>query len=182
MVALDISARPKLRSVYKMSVAAGRLLSLVLFPAAIGAACTNTPHPLAVTASDGPIIASYDHAAATTTLAGYTSATASSSVAPSATVIANGTLPACKPVQYDFPAGTGGNATRAAAVKEAYLYAWDAYAEYAFGYDELQPLSKGATNDWCEYCPDLRILGLGPCRIVQWLKHECTRWMGRNDC
>lgn len=38
--------------------------------------------------------------------------------------------------------------TRATAIKEAYQYAWDAYVEYAWGYDELQPLSKKGTNDW----------------------------------
>ncbi|KAF3768668.1 family 47 glycoside hydrolase [Cryphonectria parasitica EP155] len=130
-----------------MSVTAA-LLSLVVFPVVIGADHTSTHNPTAVTASHGPIIPSYSHAAATTTLSGVTTATVSSSVAASATAISNGTLPACKPVQYAFPAGTGGNATRAAAVKEGYLYAWDAYAEYAFGYDELQPLSETATNDW----------------------------------
>lgn len=110
---------------------------------------TGSPTSLAITASNGPIIASYSHEPATTTLSGLASATAASStIAPSATAIANGTLPACKPIQYAFPSGTGGNATRAAAVKEAYLYAWDAYAEYAFGNDEVQPLSRTATNDW----------------------------------
>lgn len=107
--------------------------------------------PPAVTVSDGPIVASYSHAAATTSLAGYANATASSSsLSPTATAIANGTspLPACKAIQYAFPAGTGGNATRAAAVKEAYQYAWDAYAEYAFGADDLQPLSRTGTDDW----------------------------------
>lgn len=60
----------------------------------------------------------------------------------------NGTLPACNEVQYDFAAGEGVNATRAAAVKEAYLWAWDAYDEYAFGSDELQPLTREATDNW----------------------------------
>jgi len=60
----------------------------------------------------------------------------------------NTTLPSCKSIQYEFPPGTGSNATRAAAVKEAYQYAWDAFVEYAWGYDELQPLSKKGANDW----------------------------------
>jgi len=59
----------------------------------------------------------------------------------------NTSLPRCKSIQYDFK-GTGHNATRAAAVKQAYQYAWNAYVEYAWGYDELQPLSKTGTNDW----------------------------------
>lgn len=60
----------------------------------------------------------------------------------------NGTLPACKKIQYDFPSGQGSNAERAQAVKDAYLYAWNAYAEYAFGKDELQPLNASGVNDW----------------------------------
>ncbi|PSR93864.1 glycoside hydrolase [Coniella lustricola] len=133
-----------------MSVIVVAFLSLAVLPASIGATRTFTSghNPLSVTATNGPIVPSYSHAAATTTLSGVTSATVSSSVAPSATAISNGTLPTCKSIQYAFPAGTGGNATRAAAVKEAYQYAWDAYNEYAWGYDELQPLSKTATNDW----------------------------------
>lgn len=132
------------------SVAAA-LFSLALLPGLGYADETVTHTPPAVTASQGPIVASYNHAAATTTLSGLANATATSSISPSATAIANGTLPACKSIQYAFPAGTGGNATRAAAVKEAYQYAWDAYAEYAFGHDDLTPLSKSYTDDWCEY-------------------------------
>lgn len=115
-----------------------------------GAVETVTHNPPAVTETHGPIIASYNHEAATTSLSGYTNATSTASISPTATAIANGTLPACKSIQYDFPAGTAGNATRAAAVKEAYLYAWNAYEEYAFGYDELTPLTKSYTDDWCK--------------------------------
>lgn len=127
------------------------LLSLTVLPdVAVAIMTTSTTQtPPAVTESHGPIVASYSHKPATTSLSGYASATSTSSVSPSATAISNGTLPACKPVQYPFPAGSGGNATRAAAVKEAYLYAWNAYEEYAFGYDELRPLTRSATNDWC---------------------------------
>lgn len=131
-----------------MSVAAA-LLSLAAFSGVTGASETVTHTPPAITESHGPISASYGHKPATTSLSGYVNATATSSVSPTATAIANGTLPACKPVQYSFPAGTGGNATRAAAVKEAYLHAWDAYVEYAFGYDELTPLTRSYTDDWC---------------------------------
>jgi mannosyl-oligosaccharide alpha-1,2-mannosidase len=64
----------------------------------------------------------------------------------------NGTLPACKKIQYDFPAGSGSNTERAEAVKEAYLYAWDAYTKYAInnanGTDELLPLTLSGINDW----------------------------------
>lgn len=132
-------------------VAAALLYLAVLPDLAVAVMTTSTTQsPPAVTESHGPIVASYSHKPATTSLSGYASATSTSSVAPSATAISNGTLPACKSVQYSFPAGTGGNATRAAAVKEAYLYAWNAYEEYAFGYDELQPLTRSYTNDWCK--------------------------------
>lgn len=125
------------------------VLYLSIFPTLITAVTTVTHTPPAVTVSDGPIIASYNHPAATTSLSGYANATSTSSISPSATAVSNGTLPACKQVQYAFPAGTGGNATRAAAVKEAYLHAWDAYAEYAFGHDQLTPLTKSYTDNWC---------------------------------
>lgn len=128
---------------------AALVFSLSTFPALLAAVDPVTHTPPAVTVSDGPIIASYNHPAATISLVGYANATSTSSIAPSATAISNGTLPACKKVQYAFPAGTGGNATRAAAVKEAYLYAWDAYAEYAFGHDQLTPLTKSYTDNWC---------------------------------
>lgn len=128
------------------------LVSLAVLPAFSNAVETDTvAHtPPAIAESHGPIIASYSHAAATTTLSGYPNATSTSTLSPSATAIANGTLPACKSVQYAFPSGTGGNATRAAAVKEAYLYAWNAYEEYAFGHDDLIPLTKSYTDDWCK--------------------------------
>jgi len=57
-------------------------------------------------------------------------------------------LPACKKIQYDFAPGTGSNAARAEAIKEAYLYAWDAYTKYASGFDELLPLTAAGINDW----------------------------------
>lgn len=126
------------------------IFSICAFPGFGRAADDTVTHtPPAITASHGPIVTSYSHEPATTTLSGLASATSTSPVSPSATAIANGTLPACKSIQYAFPAGTGGNATRAAAVKEAYLYAWDAYAQYAFGHDDLRPLSKSYTDDWC---------------------------------
>ncbi|KAK5131655.1 hypothetical protein LTR08_000782 [Meristemomyces frigidus] len=88
---------------------------------------------------------------------GYTSsgsATASgtsytNSTSPaSPTSTGSGPLPACKTIQYDFPAGSGSNADRAAAVQEAYVFGWDAYTKYAFGKDELQPLNASGMNDW----------------------------------
>lgn len=127
---------------------AASLLSALVYPLPSRADDTLTHTPPAITVSNGPIVASYSHAAATTSLSGYANATSTSSVSPTVTAIANGTLPACKSIQYAFPSGTGGNATRAAAVKEAYQYAWDAYAEYAFGSDDLQPLSQTGTDDW----------------------------------
>ncbi|KAK5118847.1 hypothetical protein LTR62_000056 [Meristemomyces frigidus] len=72
----------------------------------------------------------------------------STSSAPATMPTGNATLPACKKIQYNFPTGQGGNAERADAVKEAYLYAWNAYVKYAFGKDELQPLNASGVDNW----------------------------------
>ncbi|KAL9090305.1 MAG: hypothetical protein Q9165_005338 [Trypethelium subeluteriae] len=118
------------------------------------------PAPAHVTETHGPIRASYAHPnQATSSLTGipsYTTTSVSSysiaytnSTSPAApTATGNGTLPACKKIQYDFPAGQGGNATRAAAVADAYQYAWNAYRQYAFGKDELLPLNRSYIQDW----------------------------------
>lgn len=108
---------------------------------------TNIHEPTAVTAT-APIVPDFSHPSPTTALAG---AFANATVASTSTIpfpTGNTTLPPCQPIQFNFPRGKGGNAERAAAVKEAYLYAWDAYTEFATGFDELQPLSKTGTNDW----------------------------------
>ena len=85
---------------------------------------------------------------ATATTSGYFNVSNATTSSISPTPTGNTSLPACKSIQYAFPSGTGGNATRADAIKEAYQYAFNAYAEYAWDYDELQPLSKTGTNDW----------------------------------
>jgi len=33
-------------------------------------------------------------------------------------------------------------------VKQSFLHAWDGYDKYAFGYDELQPLSNTSTTNF----------------------------------
>ena len=38
------------------------------------------------------------------------------------------------------------NAQRAAAVKEAFQFAWDGYYKYAFPHDELHPISNGYSD------------------------------------
>lgn len=38
------------------------------------------------------------------------------------------------------------NRERAAAVKEAFVHAWDGYERYAFPADELRPLTYGGSN------------------------------------
>lgn len=50
----------------------------------------------------------------------------------------------CKNVQAS---GSSGNPQRAEAIKDAFRYAWDAYVKYAYGDDELAPLSANGTND-----------------------------------
>jgi mannosyl-oligosaccharide alpha-1,2-mannosidase len=85
------------------------------------AGAMESPHAFMATTADYMIL---PRATATAlTNASSTSNTTTSS--PTAT--SNTTLPACKSVQYAFPSGTGGNATRAAAVKEAYEYGFNAY-------------------------------------------------------
>lgn len=116
------------------------------------------PNAPFTTLSSGPVSAHRSKPPMTTSLTGipsytYTEAPGStlypnSTSAASPTSTSNGTLPVCKKIQYDFPAGSGGNAERAAAVKEAYTFAWDAYSKYANGMDELQPLNASGTNDW----------------------------------
>ncbi|TKA69195.1 hypothetical protein B0A55_07072 [Friedmanniomyces simplex] len=154
------------------------LLYLSLFAASIAAEDSVTyppaawstsigwwPTPPFVTESSGPIVPHYSTPPVTTSLSGvpeytytsppgYSGTTAptpfpntTGSAGPSSTGV-NSTLPACKPIQYDFPAGSGGNAERAAAIVEAYLYGWEAYAKHAFGKDELQPLNASGVNDW----------------------------------
>lgn len=154
------------------------LLSSVIFPGLGHASVTETilHTPPAITESHGPIVASYSHKAATTTLSGIANATSTSSTFPTATAPANGTLPACKSIQYAFPAGTGGNATRAAAVREAYLYAFQAYEQYAFGYDELTPLNKSFTDDWCQYTWSPALLASHQALSVSLFMHVPTNW------
>jgi ER degradation enhancer, mannosidase alpha-like 2 len=56
------------------------------------------------------------------------------------------------PISPDLPArafqpAPPGQPARAAAVREAFLHAWNGYRQYAWGHDELRPLSKGF-RDW----------------------------------
>lgn len=36
--------------------------------------------------------------------------------------------------------------SRAEAVKNAFLHAWNGYKQYAFGHDELRPLTNGTSD------------------------------------
>ncbi|KAK5741670.1 hypothetical protein LTR17_003876 [Elasticomyces elasticus] len=118
------------------------------------------PNPPFVTETSGPIVPDYytpSISRTLTSLASYTYTSSGTSAltafsnatspsGPSST--ANATLPKCKQIQFDFPAGSGGNAERADAIKEAYLWGWNAYTKYAFGKDELQPLNGSGVNNW----------------------------------
>ncbi|RFU26919.1 hypothetical protein B7463_g9414, partial [Scytalidium lignicola] len=57
------------------------------------------------------------------------------------------TADACVTIQHPFPPGQGSIPSRAAAVRQEYEYVWDEYAKYAFGSDDLLPLSHAAEND-----------------------------------
>ncbi|KAK4627927.1 putative mannosyl-oligosaccharide alpha-1,2-mannosidase [Fulvia fulva] len=50
----------------------------------------------------------------------------------------------CKKVQA---AGVKGDETRAEAIKEAFRHGWSGYSKYAYGMDELQPLSAKGNNN-----------------------------------
>ncbi|KAK3075324.1 hypothetical protein LTR53_001457 [Teratosphaeriaceae sp. CCFEE 6253] len=139
---------------------------LATYPPASYSSVVWWPNAPFVTESSGPISPQYYTPPVTTSLTAVPSYTytsppgysntqpptaspypnSTSHSGPSST--GNGTLPACTPIQYNFPAGKGGNAAYAAAVKEAYLYGWNAYVEYTFGMDELQPLNASGVNDW----------------------------------
>ncbi len=103
----------------------------------------------------GPISPIETTPTVTTSLTGIPSFTSSnvsvtSPPYPTATSNAttNSTLPACKKVQYNFASGQGSDQGKAEAIRDAYVYSWNAYKEYAFGMDELLPLNASGINDW----------------------------------
>ena len=53
----------------------------------------------------------------------------------------------CNQVQFNFPAGTNVNSSRAQAVKMAYVREWNQYSQYAFPNDDLLPITHSYTND-----------------------------------
>lgn len=50
------------------------------------------------------------------------------------------------------------SAARAAAVKEAFQFAWEGYYKYAFPNDELRPVTNGFTNSRYFFLPKARFL------------------------
>ena len=57
------------------------------------------------------------------------------------------TAQGCATVQHSFPRGQGGIPWKAAAIREEYEYVWNEYAKYAFGEDDLLPISHQGTDD-----------------------------------
>lgn len=57
------------------------------------------------------------------------------------------TVRACVTVQHPFPSGQGGIPSKAAAVQQEYEYVWGEYVKYAFGMDDLLPLTQSGEND-----------------------------------
>lgn len=105
----------------------------------------------------GPIVPHRSKASITTSLTNIPSYTWPTTPVISLTPYPNSTstasptstkLPNCKKIQYEFAPGSGSNAARAEAIKDAYLYAWNAYTKYASGFDELLPLTATGINDW----------------------------------
>lgn len=64
-------------------------------------------------------------------------------VVPSLFLAANG----CVTIQHKFAPGQGAIPSRAEAVKQEYQNVWNEYAKYAFGQDDLLPLSHAGEND-----------------------------------
>jgi mannosyl-oligosaccharide alpha-1,2-mannosidase len=162
-----MAARLALLSILAASAAAeSEVHTDTAYPPASYSSVVWWPNPPFVTESYGPISPHYSKPPVTTSLSSipaytYTSPpgysytqpptatsylNSTSPSGPSAT--ANSTLGACKSIQYDFPAGQGGNADRADAIKQAYLDGWNAYVNYAFGKDELQPLNASGVDNW----------------------------------
>ena len=59
--------------------------------------------------------------------------------------------PSCTTIQYDFPAGTNSNTSRADAVRDAYLRSWNEYEKDCFGVDDLLPISHACANDMAAF-------------------------------
>jgi mannosyl-oligosaccharide alpha-1,2-mannosidase len=57
------------------------------------------------------------------------------------------TANACVTIQHSFRPGQGAIPSRAAAVKQEYQYVWGEYVKYAFGHDDLLPVSQTFTDD-----------------------------------
>lgn len=55
--------------------------------------------------------------------------------------------PLCNTVQYDFPAGTNSDPTRANAVRDFYATVWDRYDQYCFGHDDINILDNTCVDD-----------------------------------
>ena len=50
------------------------------------------------------------------------------------------------PIQFPFPAGSGGNLNRSAAVKDVIQRTWNLYS---FGSDQIQPVNGSGINTRC---------------------------------
>ena len=55
--------------------------------------------------------------------------------------------PSCITIQHNFPPGQGGIPSKAAAVRDEYVYVWNEYFQYAFGQDDLLPITHQGVDD-----------------------------------
>lgn len=60
---------------------------------------------------------------------------------------ASASSPSCVTIQHPFSPGKGGIPAKAEAVKQEYRNVWNEYVKYAFGTDDLLPLSHTGEND-----------------------------------
>ncbi|KAI0484883.1 glycoside hydrolase [Xylariaceae sp. FL0804] len=126
--------------------------TLARIPASSSPPSPTTDSGPSTETQDGPIVESPAMpVTVTTVVTGIPSLTYSLTSLSSPTGLAVPTptkLPKCKQVQTTFAPGQGGNQTRAEAIVEAYVHGWNGYRKYAWGYDELEPLSLKGTNDY----------------------------------
>ena len=60
-------------------------------------------------------------------------------------------LKLCLAAPLAAKAGFPASVDKSARVREEFLHAWNGYKKYAWGFDELRPLSKGSRN-WHSAC------------------------------
>ncbi len=80
---------------------------------------------------------------------------------------------AALPAPRALRAQAGGAAPEAGRIREAFLHAWDGYAQYAWGHDELKPLSRG-WRDWYPASLEMTPLDAYDTMVLMGLKSQAA--------